>query len=214
MAEEGYRVARAGKNHPVNPDVYRFEELPGFPVNCVSREASYDTSGIREFIARDDPRPFLLFVCSLHPHAPWTWGDPSEFDPDCANPVIATMEEQKDIVAGKGDMGHTMRLGSYPAELEEGSIVAELYGTTHVTERHRHRYEVNVAYKDRLREGGLVISGQSPDGELTEFVELPREVHPFYVATQAHPEFKSRPTKPHPLFAGLVKAALDHQQAR
>ena len=99
-------------------------------------------------------------------------------------------------------------------ELEEGSIVAELYGTTHVTERHRHRYEVNVAYKDRLREGGLVISGQSPDGELTEFVELPREVHPFYVATQAHPEFKSRPTKPHPLFAGLVKAALDHQQAR
>ena len=82
MAEEGYRVARAGKNHPVNPDVYRFEELPGFPVNCVSREASYDTSGIREFIARDDPRPFLLFVCSIHPHAPWTWGDPSEFDPD------------------------------------------------------------------------------------------------------------------------------------
>lgn len=138
----------------------------------------------------------------------------SEFEPDCANPVIATMEEQKDIVAGKGDMGHTMRLGSYPAELEEGSLVAELYGTTHVTERHRHRYEVNVAYKDRLREGGLVISGQSPDGELTEFVELPREVHPFYVATQAHPEFKSRPTKPHPLFAGLVKAALDHQQAR
>ena len=107
-----------------------------------------------------------------------------------------------------------MRLGSYPAELEEGSIVAELYGTTHVTERHRHRYEVNVAYKDRLREAGLRISGQSPDGELTEFVELPREVHPFYVSTQAHPEFKSRPTKPHPLFAGLVKAALDHQAAR
>ena len=138
----------------------------------------------------------------------------TEFEPDCANPVIATMEEQKDIVAGKGDMGHTMRLGSYPAELEEGSIVAELYGTTHVTERHRHRYEVNVAYKDRLREAGLRISGQSPDGELTEFVELPREVHPFYVSTQAHPEFKSRPTKPHPLFAGLVKAALDHQQER
>ena len=138
----------------------------------------------------------------------------SEFDPECANPVIATMEEQKDIVAGHGDMGHTMRLGSYPAELLEDSLVAKLYGTTHVTERHRHRYEVNVAYKDRLREGGLVISGQSPDGELTEFVELPQDVHPFYVATQAHPEFKSRPTKPHPLFAGLVKAALDHQEAR
>ena len=138
----------------------------------------------------------------------------SEFEPDCSNPVIATMEEQKDIVAGHGDMGHTMRLGSYPAELEEDSLVAQLYGTTHVTERHRHRYEVNVAYKDLLREGGLRISGQSPDGELTEFVELPQDVHPFYVGTQAHPEFKSRPTKPHPLFAGLVKAALDHQEAR
>ena len=138
----------------------------------------------------------------------------TEFDPDCPNPVIATMEEQKDIVAGNGDMGHTMRLGSYPADLLEDSLVAELYGTTHVTERHRHRYEVNVAYKQQLRDGGLVISGQSPDGELTEFVELPREVHPFYVATQAHPEFKSRPTKPHPLFAGLVKAALEHKEER
>lgn len=137
----------------------------------------------------------------------------TEFEKDCGDPVIATMEEQKDIVAGKGDMGHTMRLGSYPATLEEGSIVAELYGTTHVTERHRHRYEVNVAYKDRLREAGLRISGQSPDGNLTEFVELPKSVHPFYVATQAHPEFKSRPTKPHPLFAGLVAAALEHQEA-
>ncbi len=101
-------------------------------------------------------------------------------------------------MAGKGDMGHTMRLGSYPAELEEGSLVAELYGTTHVTERHRHRYEVNVAYKDRLREGGLRISGQSPDGELTEFVELPQDVHPFYVATQAHPEFQVSPDQAAP----------------
>lgn len=137
----------------------------------------------------------------------------SEFDPDCKNPVIATMEEQKALLAN-GDMGHTMRLGSYPAKLKEGSLVASLYGTTNVTERHRHRYEVNVAYKDRLRESGLDISGQSPDGELTEFVELPQDVHPFYVGTQAHPEFKSRPTKPHPLFKGLVKAALDHQDAR
>ncbi|MBB2954906.1 CTP synthase [Bifidobacterium commune] len=137
----------------------------------------------------------------------------SEFETDCKNPVIATMEEQKDILAN-GDMGHTMRLGSYPAVLTDGSLVADLYGTTNVTERHRHRYEVNVAYKDRLREGGLDISGQSPDGDLTEFVELPRDVHPFYVGTQAHPEFKSRPTKPHPLFQGLVKAALEHKQAR
>lgn len=139
--------------------------------------------------------------------------DSSEFEPGCKNPVIATMEEQKDILANS-DMGHTMRLGAYPAVLKEGSLVAKLYGTTHVSERHRHRYEVNVAYKDRLREGGLDISGESPDGELTEFVELPQDVHPFYVGTQAHPEFKSRPTKPHPLFQGLVKAALDHQEAR
>ncbi|MCI1935736.1 MAG: CTP synthase [Bifidobacteriaceae bacterium] len=135
----------------------------------------------------------------------------SEFEPDAANPVIATMEEQKDIVSGKGDMGHTMRLGSYPAELQEGSLVAQLYGTVHVTERHRHRYEVNIAYKQQLEDAGLRISGTSPDGELTEFVELPQDVHPFYVGTQAHPEFKSRPTKPHPLFAGLVGAALEHQ---
>ncbi|MDF7665147.1 CTP synthase [Bifidobacterium sp. ESL0745] len=139
--------------------------------------------------------------------------DSSEFEPGCKNPVIATMEEQKDILANS-DMGHTMRLGAYPAVLKEGSLVAKLYGTTHVSERHRHRYEVNVAYKDRLHEGGLDISGESPDGELTEFVELPQDVHPFYVGTQAHPEFKSRPTKPHPLFQGLVKAALDHQEAR
>ncbi|WEV68188.1 CTP synthase [Bifidobacterium sp. ESL0769] len=139
--------------------------------------------------------------------------DSSEFEPGCKNPVIATMEEQKDILANS-DMGHTMRLGAYPAVLKEGSLVEKLYGTTNVSERHRHRYEVNVAYKDRLREGGLDISGESPDGELTEFVELPQDVHPFYVGTQAHPEFKSRPTKPHPLFQGLVKAALDHQEAR
>ena len=107
-----------------------------------------------------------------------------------------------------------MRLGSYPAELEEGSLVAELYGTTHVTERHRHRYEVNVAYKDRLREGGLRISGQSPDGELTEFVELPQDVHPFYVPPRLTRSSISPDQRRHPLFAGLVKAALDHQAAR
>jgi CTP synthase len=136
----------------------------------------------------------------------------SEFEPGCENPVIATMEEQKDIVEGKGDMGHTMRLGAYPAVLDPNSVVAGLYGHTEVSERHRHRYEVNVAYKDQLDEGGLHISGTSPDGELTEFVELPQDVHPFYVGTQAHPEFKSRPTRPHPLFAGLVKAAIAHNQ--
>ena len=138
----------------------------------------------------------------------------SEFDPDCAHPVIATMEEQRQFVEDGGDMGHTMRLGAYPAVLKEGSLTAKLYGSTNISERHRHRYEVNVAYKQQLEEAGLVISGTSPDGELTEFVELPQSAHPFYIGTQAHPEFKSRPTKPHPLFNGLVKAALDYKKAR
>ncbi|MEK0306586.1 CTP synthase [Bifidobacterium favimelis] len=137
----------------------------------------------------------------------------SEFEPECENPVIATMEEQKEIVAGKGDMGHTMRLGAYPAILRPDSLVSRLYGKTEISERHRHRYEVNVAYKERLDKAGLHIAGTSPDGELTEFVELDQSVHPFYVGTQAHPEFKSRPTKPHPLFAGLVKASLEHAAA-
>lgn len=138
----------------------------------------------------------------------------SEFDPDCAHPVIATMEEQRQFVEDGGDMGHTMRLGAYPAILKEGSLAAKLYGSINISERHRHRYEVNVAYKQQLEEAGLVISGTSPDGELTEFVELPQSVHPFYIGTQAHPEFKSRPTKPHPLFNGLVKAALDYKKTR
>ncbi|WP_432458113.1 CTP synthase [Cellulomonas iranensis] len=132
----------------------------------------------------------------------------SEFEPDSPHPVIATMAEQLAIVDGAGDMGGTMRLGAYDATLVPGSVVAEAYGTEHVSERHRHRYEVNNAYREQLEATGLVISGVSPDSSLVEFVELPREEHPFYVATQAHPEFKSRPTRAHPLFAGLVGAAL------
>jgi CTP synthase len=135
----------------------------------------------------------------------------SEFEPDSKYPVIATMEEQLDIVEGKGDLGGTMRLGLYEAKLDEGSVIAETYGTTTVSERHRHRYEVNNKYREQIAAQGLVFSGTSPDGKLVEYVELPREVHPYYVATQAHPELSSRPTRPHPLFAGLVKAALDHQ---
>ena len=131
-----------------------------------------------------------------------------EFDEDTPNPVVSTMADQVDVVSGDRDMGGTMRLGSYPAELVEGSIVAEAYGTTRVDERHRHRYEVNNYYRAQLAEAGLVISGVSPDGHLVEFVELPREVHPYYVATQAHPEFRSRPTRGHPLFVGLIRAAL------
>jgi len=131
-----------------------------------------------------------------------------EFDEDTPNPVVSTMADQVDVVSGDRDMGGTMRLGSYPAELVEGSIVAEAYGTTRVDERHRHRYEVNNYYRPQLAEAGLVFSGVSPDGHLVEFVELPREVHPYYVATQAHPEFRSRPTRGHPLFVGLIRAAL------
>ena len=137
----------------------------------------------------------------------------TEFEADSPYPVIATMKEQKAIVEGEGDMGGTMRLGLYPAKLVEGSVVAEAYGRTHVEERHRHRYEVNNAYRGELEEAGLVFSGTSPDGGLVEFVELPREVHPYYVSTQAHPEFLSRPNRAHPLFAGLVRAAVDAQRA-
>ena len=137
--------------------------------------------------------------------------DSSEFAPDTPDPVIATMAEQKMIVDGQGDLGATMRLGSYPAELVKGSQVAKLYGTTKVKERHRHRYEVNNAYRERLEAAGLVFSGVSPDRSLVEFIELPG--HPFFVATQGHPELKSRPTRPHPLFKGLVAAALERKHA-
>jgi CTP synthase len=137
----------------------------------------------------------------------------TEFDPTAAHPVISTMAEQVDVVAGERDMGGTMRLGSYPALLAEGSVVAAAYGSREITERHRHRYEVNNAYRDRLAGAGLAISGTLPDGSLVEFVELPRETHPFFVGTQAHPELKSRPTRPHPLFAAFVRAAIDYRAA-
>lgn len=137
----------------------------------------------------------------------------SEFDSDTKNPVIATMQEQLEVVSGEKDMGGTMRLGSYPANLTEGTLVRELYGNSQITERHRHRYEVNNKYRNQLEQAGLRISGSSPDGNLVEFVELPPEIHPFYVSTQAHPEFKSRPTVPHPLFKGLIAASLNHRNA-
>jgi CTP synthase len=137
----------------------------------------------------------------------------AEFDPDTEYPVIATMADQEDVVAGERDMGGTMRLGLYPAVLAEGSLVRELYGEPVVSERHRHRYEVNNAYRATLEKAGLECSGLSPDGRLVEFVELPREVHPFFVATQAHPELLSRPTRPHPLFSGLVSAAIERNRA-
>ena len=136
----------------------------------------------------------------------------TEFDPDAKYPVIATMAEQVDILAA-GEMGGTMRLGLYEANLEPGSIVSEVYESQLVSERHRHRYEVNNSFRDEISAAGLVFSGTSPDGHLVEYVELPRDVHPYYVGTQAHPEFRSRPNRAHPLFKGLVVAALERQQA-
>ncbi|MEU4620210.1 CTP synthase [Actinoplanes sp. NPDC023801] len=136
-----------------------------------------------------------------------------EFDERATYPVISTMADQEEIVAGKGDLGGTMRLGAYPAKLKAGSIVAEVYGATEISERHRHRYEVNNDFRDKLSQSGLVFSGTSPDGRLVEFIELDRGTHPYFVATQAHPELKSRPTRPHPLFDGLVKAAIAYASA-
>ena len=132
----------------------------------------------------------------------------AEFDPETKNPVISTMQSQEEIVAGNGDMGGTMRLGLYPAVLARGSVVAEVYGATEIQERHRHRYEVNNKYREAIAEAGLVFSGLSPDGNLVEFVELPKDIHPYFVGTQAHPEFLSRPTAAHPLFSGLISAAV------
>lgn len=137
----------------------------------------------------------------------------TEFDPEAPHPVIATMAEQVDIVSGKGDMGGTMRLGLYEAVLEKDSLVRSLYQEASIQERHRHRYEVNNSYREQIAGGGLVFSGTSPDDSLVEFVELPTSVHPFYVSTQAHPELRSRPNRPHPLFAGLVGAALERHNS-
>ena len=132
----------------------------------------------------------------------------SEFDEKTSDPVISTMSDQIEIVAGNGQMGASMRLGLYKADLLANSVVANVYGKSQISERHRHRYEVNNKYRDQLAATGLVFSGLSPDKHLVEFVELPKSTHPYYVGTQAHPEFLSRPTNPHPLFVGLIAAAI------
>ncbi|AXE54378.1 CTP synthase [Aurantimicrobium sp. MWH-Uga1] len=136
----------------------------------------------------------------------------SEFDPDTKTPVIATMAEQVDII-NDGDLGGTMRLGLYKAALAKDSLAAQVYGSELIEERHRHRYEVNNTYRQQIADAGLSFSGTSPDGQLVEFVELPTSVHPYYIATQAHPELRSRPNNAHPLFSGLVEASLERQKA-
>ena len=137
----------------------------------------------------------------------------AEFETETQHPVISTMADQEAIVAGEADLGGTMRLGAYPAILTKGSLVAQAYGSEKVSERHRHRYEVNNTYRDKIAESGLRFSGTSPDGHLVEFVEYDPEVHPFMVATQAHPELKSRPTRPHPLFSAFIAAAMKYKAA-
>jgi CTP synthase len=127
----------------------------------------------------------------------------TEFARDTPHPVICLMEEQRGVL----DKGGTMRLGAQPAVLAEGTRVANAYGRTRISERHRHRYEFNARYRDALERAGLVIAGTSPDGALVEIVELAD--HPWFVAVQFHPEFKSKPTAAHPLFAGLVAAAVE-----
>lgn len=139
---------------------------------------------------------FARHVCGLSDAAS------IELDPETRNPVIALMPEQE----GVEDLGGTLRLGAYPCVLADGSVAKELYGAKQIEERHRHRYEVNNEYRDILKENGMTLSGLSPNGKIVEMIEI--STHPFFVATQAHPEFKSRPDVPHPLFKGFVKAAL------
>ena len=135
----------------------------------------------------------------------------AEFDPSSPDPVISTMADQLNIVAGDGDMVGSMRLGLYPAKLEKGSIVAEVYGTQEISERHRHRYEVNNTYVPRLEESGLIISARTPNESLPEMMELPESMHPWFFGVQFHPEFTSTPRDGHPLFSAFIKAALSHK---
>ena len=132
----------------------------------------------------------------------------TEFNPSTLHPVIDLMESQRDVT----DMGGTMRLGAYIAELKEGSQVATAYGKTIVSERHRHRYEFNPKFRKRFDESKFVCSGESPDVRLVEFIELPS--HPFWIGTQAHPEFKSRPDRPAPLFTAFISAVADRAAGR
>jgi len=132
----------------------------------------------------------------------------AEIDPESEHLVVDVMPEQKDLIAD-GKFGGTMRLGVYPADLAEGTIARDAYGSASIEERHRHRYEINPEYVDRIREAGLVFSGTSPNGVLMEIAELPKSEHPFFLGTQFHPELKARPLAPHPLFSAFLKAASE-----
>jgi CTP synthase len=145
---------------------------------------------------------FARHVCGLEN------ANSAEFNQDAPHRVVDLMEEQRDVE----DKGATMRLGAYPCRLKEGSLARRIYGKEEIGERHRHRYEVNNAYRERLEKHGMVMSGVSPDGKLVEIAELPD--HPYFIGCQFHPEFKSKPFKPHQLFSGFIGAALKHKRER
>lgn len=207
----------------INSDVYEKEpekvsELKSY--DCLVVPGGFGSRGIEGKIsairfARENKIPYLGLcygmqlatiefarnVCNLKD------AHTTEIDPHTMNPVIHIIAEQAEKLANN-QYGNTMRLGAYPCDLKEGSQVRELYQSAEISERHRHRYEFNLAYKNKLEEAGLVFSGMSPDGQLTEIIELPKDQHPFFVGVQFHPEFKSRPLKPHPLFFGLINAGI------
>lgn len=210
--------------HWINSDNYdgnneKIDELSNY--DCLVVPGGFGSRGIEGKIAaikyaRENKIPFLglcygmqlatiefaRHVCGL------SGAHTTEIRPETENPIIHIMEDQKAILSNNR-YGNTMRLGEYPCVLKQGSLVAELYGKLEISERHRHRYEFNNHYRRLIEEAGLLVSGTSPDNLLAEIVELPVSVHPFFVATQFHPEFKSRPLQPHPLFLGLIKAGLN-----
>ncbi|MFA5021258.1 MAG: CTP synthase [Patescibacteria group bacterium] len=207
----------------INSDLYekepeRLNELKNY--NCLVVPGGFGSRGIEGKIAairfaRENKIPYLglcygmqlatiefaRHVCGL------VDAHTTEINPHTMNPVIHIIPEQAEKLANK-QYGNTMRLGAYPCVLKEGSLARDLYQAAEISERHRHRYEFNLAYKQKMEENGLVFSGSSPDGELIEIIELPKSVHPFFVGAQFHPEFKSRPLRPHPLFLGLVRAGI------
>ncbi|MFA6594076.1 MAG: CTP synthase [Candidatus Buchananbacteria bacterium] len=207
----------------INSDLYEKEpdklsELKAY--DCLVVPGGFGSRGIEGKIkairfARENKIPYLGLcygmqlatiefarnVCGL------TDAHTTEINPHTLNAVIHIIPEQAEKLANK-QYGNTMRLGAYPCVLQEGSLVRDLYQAAEISERHRHRYEFNLAYKQKMEEHGLVFSGMSPDGQLTEIIELPKDRHPFFVGVQFHPEFKSRPLQPHPLFFGLIKAGL------
>jgi CTP synthase len=201
---------------PSEIDADRLRRLDGIIVPGGFGERGFEGMIAAARIARENDIPYLgiclgmqVMVVEYARHLlGLTDAHSTEISLTTSAPVIALMAEQMDIA----DLGGTMRLGAYPAMLDEGSVVAGLYGATVVSERHRHRYEFNSRYREQFEAAGMRCSGTSPDGRLVEFVEVP--AHPYFVGTQAHPEFKSRPDRPHPLFHGLITAALARAEGR